>query len=288
MSLDDVKRLRTQFLDVIDGAIANLENGVEIGNETKKSIVVLEDGRVYVKAARKVITATDLSGQRSQITSFFNELLKDNNVLPIPTIDGNTLYITKNETAFKARDNYVSVNGQRIKLRDNDFLAKMNAEAHVDELAEISLPQNSNDRKDNKNHKFTKGGFTYRTAYFEDFDGKYYQVTLSIGKGNIATVYNVVLKEKGNAPVRNIISAIGSKTVGAFPNNSVPQNTEKSNIKKSLDVDSEGTTLSKEQIRRYKNVAPELRDEQGRIKPFYHGTSRADVVMRSGEVADPI
>ena len=37
MSLDDVKRLRTQFLDVIDGAIANIENGVEIGTSTKNS-----------------------------------------------------------------------------------------------------------------------------------------------------------------------------------------------------------------------------------------------------------
>lgn len=55
------------------------------------------------------------------------------------------------------------------------------------------------------------------------------------------------------------------------------KNTSKQ-IKKSLDVDSEGTKLSVEQIKRYKNVAPELRDEQGRIKPFYHGTSRADRV----------
>ncbi len=37
MSLYDIKRLRTQFLDVIDGAIANIENGVEIGTSTKNS-----------------------------------------------------------------------------------------------------------------------------------------------------------------------------------------------------------------------------------------------------------
>lgn len=70
--------------------------------------------------------------------------------------------------------------------------------------------------------------------------------------------------------------------------NIIAQNTKNGNTKFSLDVDSEGTILSEEQIRRYKNVAPELRDEQGRIKPFYHGTSKADVVMRSGEVAHPI
>lgn len=42
MSLDDVKRLRTQFLDVIDGAIANLENGVEVGTSTKNSTDVIK------------------------------------------------------------------------------------------------------------------------------------------------------------------------------------------------------------------------------------------------------
>lgn len=40
-----------------------------------------------------------------------------------------------------------------------------------------------------KNHKFAKDGFTYRTAYFEDFDGQYYRITISIGKaGNVSTV----------------------------------------------------------------------------------------------------
>ena len=42
MSLDDVKRLRTQFLDVIDGAIANIENGVEVGTSTKNSTDVIK------------------------------------------------------------------------------------------------------------------------------------------------------------------------------------------------------------------------------------------------------
>ena len=47
MSLDDVKRLRTQFLDVIDGAIANLENGVEVYATVKHSAYsfVEEDNR---------------------------------------------------------------------------------------------------------------------------------------------------------------------------------------------------------------------------------------------------
>lgn len=58
----------------------------------------------------------------------------------------------------------------------------------------------------------------------------------------------------------------------------------KKNTRHSLDVDSQGNELTEAQQRRYKHVAPELRDEDGKIKPFYHGTSRAD---RVGYVFDP-
>ena len=58
----------------------------------------------------------------------------------------------------------------------------------------------------------------------------------------------------------------------------------KNNSRHSLEVDSQGNELTEAQQRRYKHVAPELRDEDGKIKPFYHGTSRAD---RVGYVFDP-
>ena len=45
---------------------------------------------------------------------------------------------------------------------------------------------------DDKNHTFAKDGFTYRTVYFQDFDGSYYKISLSIGEDNgVSTVYNV-------------------------------------------------------------------------------------------------
>lgn len=59
---------------------------------------------------------------------------------------------------------------------------------------------------------------------------------------------------------------------------SVNSNDMQDKGKYALKEDSEGNPLSDEQIKRYKNVAPELRDKKSRIKPFYHGTSRADRV----------
>ena len=58
----------------------------------------------------------------------------------------------------------------------------------------------------------------------------------------------------------------------------------KKNTRHSLEVDSQGNELTEAQQRRYRHVAPELRDEDGKIKPFYHGTARAD---RVGYVFDP-
>lgn len=58
----------------------------------------------------------------------------------------------------------------------------------------------------------------------------------------------------------------------------------KNDSRHSLEVDSHGNELTEAQQRRYKHVAPELRDEDGKIKPFYHGTARAD---RVGYVFDP-
>ena len=49
-------------------------------------------------------------------------------------------------------------------------------------------------------------------------------------------------------------------------------------------INSEGKQLSKEQQEFFKNVSEELLDKEGRLKPFYHGTARAD---RVGNYFDP-
>ncbi len=77
-------------------------------------------------------------------------------------------------------------------------------------------------------------------------------------------------------PVSN--SYTNSNNIKAQNNNIVNTNISENETKYSLNEDSEGNKLSEEQIKRYRNIAPELRDEKGRIKPFYHGTARADRV----------
>ena len=196
------------------------------GNQTEKySIVALENGNTYVKASRNVISGDNISAWRKQITNFFNELLDGEKSLDISTIDGDVLTITKSETANKARDNFKQVNGQKVRMSADEFRVKLNAEAHIDEIAETSIGV-KNKTADTKSHDFASNGFTYRTAYFQDFDGTYYKLRLSVGNnGTVATVYNVGKINKDSLPSHTkIVALVGSKPLGKLSNNSISNN----------------------------------------------------------------
>ena len=230
--LEMVKKL---FAEVYRESDAKQKSTAE-DSGVKHSIVALDDGKVYVDASRNIIKGETVDEMRSDITRFFSDLLGDNSSLDIHTIEGDTLTITKGETADKARDNYQTVDGQRVKMTDEEFAVKMHIEAHIDEIAEVSKPNGGKD--DSKNHSFAKDGFTYRRAYFKDFDGQYYEVTLSIGnKGTVATVYNVGKIKEGVPPSAKILAVVGSKPLGNTPSAPIiPQNSKKSSssAKKSL------------------------------------------------------
>lgn len=77
-------------------------------------------------------------------------------------------------------------------MSNAEYLTKINAEIHINELSEISKRTNEDNVPDTKNHRFAKNGFSYRTAYFQDYDGEYYKITITVGQnGNVSTVYNV-------------------------------------------------------------------------------------------------
>lgn len=216
------------------GKIVDENSELDVANEQdnggRAAIGVLDNGNIYVIATRKVITGETKSEQRAQITKFFNKLLDNKKSIDIHTIEGDVLTITKADTAKKARDDYKTVNGIQIRMTDSEFKVKLRAEAHIDELAEVSKTKKQK-ASDTKNHPFAKDGFTYRTAYFEDFDGKYYKITLSIGNnGNVATIYNVGEIKENVSSSAKLIAVTGSKTLDeTFSNKSIPQNSEKDN-----------------------------------------------------------
>lgn len=219
-------------------------------NQTEKySIVALENGNTYVKASRNVISGDNISAWRKQITNFFNELLDGEKSLDISTIDGDVLTITKSETANKARDNFKQVNGQKVRMSADEFRVKLNAEAHIDEIAETSIGV-KNKTADTKSHDFASNGFTYRTAYFQDFDGTYYKLRLSVGNnGTVATVYNVGKINKDSLPSHTkIVALVGSKPLGKLSDNSISNNdtSVNTNISENTQNDTEKYSIETE------------------------------------------
>ncbi len=210
-----MQRLLKAAYSKVQSRAAQVDSGREY------DIITLDSGKSFVRASRKIISGNDVAEWRRQIRTFFNNALK-NGPITIDTIEGDTLTISK-DTAEKARDITFLENDIKRKLTRDGFLVKLHAESHIDELSEISTKNNNGKIvPDAKNHSFAKDGFTYRTVYFEDFDGAYYRITLSIGQnGNVSTVYNVGKIKADDIPNENIVSVIGSKADMSSTNHSI-------------------------------------------------------------------
>lgn len=199
-------------------------------NQMRRAIVVLEDGRVYVKADRNVISGTDREQWKRQVSNFFDNLLGEKSELPIQTIEGDVLTLTWDETAYKAREDKMQTQRRKRVMSNKEFKVKVTAATHMDELAQVATKNPKEDRDDLKNHRFAKDGFSYRTAYFQDLDGKYYELKLSVGRnGTTATVYNIGKIKENALPAAKILAVVGSQPLrSASSANSIAQNAEKS------------------------------------------------------------
>ena len=115
---------------------------------------------------------------------------------------------------------------------DDEYALKLRVESHIDEISAVSKNSSGELKPDRKNHPFAKDGFTYRTAFFEDFDGQYYKVRMSVGhNGALKTVYNVgKIKLEGDPPGGSL--AMQQKVAGVTPSkkSSIPHNQPFDNI----------------------------------------------------------
>lgn len=198
-------------------------------NNTNNLAIKQNSKGSYVQADRQVITGNNPKLWQQQVENYINDSIRNNKDVNVIAQDGDILTITKN-TAGKAkfRNEVTMADGTKRKLNDNELFTKLTAETHIDELAEVSK-RGKKIVPDLKNHSFAKDGFNYRTAYFEDYNGDYYKITMSVGKnGNINTIYNI-------GKMQNMAQKNGSTTLMAQrPNsasvaNNVPQNTRNVN-----------------------------------------------------------
>jgi len=230
---------------------------VVFAEERKPSaeIVTLDNGKQYVRASEKqVISGDDTAQWANQVADFINKELRNWKDFEILTVEGDVLTLTR-DTAYKGgkRDKIKKPDGTYHELTDKEYRTKLNAEIHINELAEVAKKDNKPIKTDTKKHRFAKDGFTYRTAYFEDYNGDYYKITISIGhNGNVATVYNVGKIKKDSLPNGNIKTiSRGSKPGSSSFDNSIAPLSENVNTQFSVSEDSEGTRVDKYTKKQY-------------------------------------
>ena len=177
--------------------------------EGRGTIVVLPDGKKYVQADRQVIFGDDPDGWADQIEGYINRKIRNGEDVILTTDSGDVLKITEDTAGKASFRNYVrDENGTMRRMTDAEYEAKLNAEAHIDELAQISERINKNPRKDETarngqpiHGELARNGWIYRKAEFRDFDGQRYRVTISTPDGNNGVVvYNVGKMQRRGSP----------------------------------------------------------------------------------------
>ena len=193
--------------------------GEEAGVQYQIKHGITKGGREvsYVQADRQVISGTDSSKWGQQVTNFINQQIRKGKDVTFYSENGVPLTITK-DTAGKAA--YRNSYADRTPYSDSDYALKLRIESHIDEAAQVSIGKKGK-TQDTKNHAFAREGFSYRTAYFLDADGKYYSFQISVGRSNgINSIYNVnEIKEaelpntlKGAHPQNVKVGLTASKT----------------------------------------------------------------------------
>lgn len=197
-----------------------------------KQQIKSQNNKLWVKADRKVISGNNPETWQNQVENYINEQIRNNKDINVIAQDGDVLTITS-DTAGKAkfRNEVTLSDGTKRLLTDEELFTKLTAESHVDELAKVSK-RGKKDVPDYKDHWFAKDGFNYRTAYFEDYDGSYYKLTMSVGKnGNINTIYNIG-KMNNKSKKKETGKFSGSKAEPVSLNSNISQNDE--NINKNI------------------------------------------------------
>lgn len=289
--------------DALVDAVRNGRGTVQENSpaESKQSIRETNDGKKYVKADRQVLFGSDPDGWSEQLEDYINGKIRRGQDVQLIAEDGNVLLLTRT-SAGKLSDNHTS-DGRTMSAAA--FEKKANAAAHIDELVEVSSKgKKTIIDKDARHGDMASGGWNYRTAYFMDFDGKYYKTTISVAEGaGGSIVYNVGKMQERSTPQiggssgkagalrgnasnerlstrRTLYADDTQSTGGELGNdqpsvNSIRQSNDNSQEKSSDKVqnsarDSAGRELTKAQQEYFKDS--KVRDTDGNLLVMYHQT----------------
>lgn len=174
----------------------------------RASIEEAADGKKYVRADRQVIFGNDPQSWSEQLEDYINGKIRRGQDVKLIGADGDELALTAT-SAGKLSDNHTS-DGRTMS--EAAFERKVNAASHIDELAQISVKGDRNVVDHNSRHGgMASGGWNYRTAFFRDFDGKYYKITISTAQSaDGRMIYNI-----GQMQERSISQIDGSSAANS-------------------------------------------------------------------------
>lgn len=293
------------FFNALDNAIDNRQrmlegkHGGEAENsqsEILHSIEITEDGEPCVVIDNDVLAGVPKSRWATKIKNILSEYKSGvdlwGGVVKVNAISKNEFLNSKYSQYLKAKE--------KTAYKD-----KLLSAQNLDEILKSGKNKKIEDLKHSRNDTFKQ--FAHSDVLLKVGENGYTaDVIIGITTQNAMVFYDIVDMRKADVKIKNATPqgyANSRKPFkqGIASDNKVTQNgpdvnthsmqngqknaqNGKNNTRHSLEVDSQGNELTEAQQRRYKHVAPELRDEDGKIKPFYHGTARAD---RVGYVFDP-
>lgn len=168
------------------------------GTNGMASIEETADGKKYVRADRQVVFGDDPQSWSEQLEDYINGKIRRGQDVKLIGADGDELVLTAT-SAGKLSDNHTS-DGRTMS--EAAFERKVNAASHIDELAQVSVKGDRNVVDHNSRHGgMASGGWNYRTAFFKDFDGKYYKITISTAQSaDGRMIYNIGQMQERSTP----------------------------------------------------------------------------------------
>lgn len=171
------------------------------GGEEKFSIRAIPGtNNQYVQADRPVMKGDDPRQWAKYVENYLAEKVLEGEELYIRSVEGDMLTINQT-TAWKMGDRAKrNRKGEVVEfLGVSDYDAKTNAALHIDEIVKVSKLTR---RAPDFNSRHDADHFSYRTAYFMDYDGQYYKLEVSVKEHmGDKTVYNIGNIEKRSSPL---------------------------------------------------------------------------------------
>lgn len=225
--LEDIAQKWQAAFDAAERQAEKAKTAAGEGDGAKYQIKQFPNGMKYVQADRQVLFGNDPKAWSEQLENYINGKIRNHEDVRLIAEDGDVLLLTS-KSAGKLSSIYDN-NGRTMD--EKAFERKANAAAHIDELIKVSERGGKTVLDFGGRHgDMAKDGWNYRTAYFMDFDGKYYRTRISVALGKDGSiVYNIGEMQERSTPQINGSSGNSGAQRGNASANSIP--TEGGNVK---------------------------------------------------------